>query len=909
MSQLLLRLACWCAVLADSTAALKPSAPPASAPRIVFEPPVFVGNAGFEDNRAHAGNFKVARGVLFGDSGGNMARLGPAHDKIFTSHTSGRSWASDNADLFPLDGRQVFDWGGKLQCIAAGMCSSQPLTDLLTPAGIHNVTLIEVAPDDGRLQKRQVNQLAKPIRLLGFPADWKFDPAHFGGSMVVHTFASGTVLMTFDVGFAGSGSWVGGPRASLLAARSTDGGHEFRFSAVVANASLFAGKHGDNSAWNGTLTGATEHDVVELPSGDGLLAVWRMGAGDGCGKEQFNISLCLAVGGYMPYFKAYSTDEGMSWSTPAPISNVDPPGCARPWMITLGDTVLLSGGRQRFSNTTDVSLWASNDSGYNWIRYSLSGWHNLLVQHDSYGGLPARFSKHVNSTLSPRETSSYTSLLRLSNEEAIVLYDHIFYEYPDKPPASPSTGKNFNNASIFSMRLRLQQQTESPVPSSKRNDPQGLGLTISKLGSRPECTSALGCSLNGNCVGGRCQCFGGWGGAHCGRLQLLPTTLASGYNLVAEEGTASWGGSMVRGDDGQWHSFVGEMADHCGLSAFLTNDRIIHAVSKTPIGPWVRQGSLHPFGVSAECPHAIRGPDGAYLVFHTGCGNLSNPNSIRKPERHDCTNATTPAHLMGPIHGQPSPSWQQRRRVPKCGHTAERTSVFVSASPAGPWEQHLLELRGHDINGVTWPPTNSTSRLGRRNGNPTAYIFENGTTVLLFRSEYATDADCVAVGGILTTTYRPGCTLVGLARAHTSWRGPYDVLGGPIMPFQQEDPHLYRDAAGHFHVLMHGMDPYGSKLGVGRHAFSIDGLHPWHYFNNTAIGAGDIETAFGNVVDLVGGGSIALLRRERPELVLGGADGRTPVALITGVQPGPPWRGDQTFTLVQPVATHASDEV
>ena len=98
---------------------------------------------------------------------------------------------------------------------------------------------------------------------------------------------------------------------------------------------------------------------------------------------------------------------------------------------------------------------------------------------------------------------------------------------------------------------------------------------------------------------------------------------------------------MVRADDSLWHSFVGEMTQHCGLSAFLTNDQIVHAVSKTPLGPWIRQGPLHPFGVSAECPHAIRGPGGEYLVFHTGCGNLSNPNSIRRQERHDCANGTT----------------------------------------------------------------------------------------------------------------------------------------------------------------------------------------------------------------------------------------------------------------------------
>jgi hypothetical protein len=126
--------------------------------RVEFEPPVYIGTTGFEDNRAHAGNFKIASSVLFGDSGGNMARLGPARDSIFTSYDLGRHWDGSNAALFPLDGRQVFDWGGKMLCIAAEMCSSQPLTDLLTPAGIHNVTVIEIATN-GTLQKRQIVHL------------------------------------------------------------------------------------------------------------------------------------------------------------------------------------------------------------------------------------------------------------------------------------------------------------------------------------------------------------------------------------------------------------------------------------------------------------------------------------------------------------------------------------------------------------------------------------------------------------------------------------------------------------------------------------------------------------------------------------------------------------------------------
>eukprot|EP01047_Picozoa_sp_COSAG01_P045808 COSAG01_NODE_4249_length_5207_cov_3.508319_5_plen_84_part_00 len=63
--------------------------------------------------------------------------------------------------------------------------------------------------------------------------------------------------------------------------------------------------------------------MVELPGGDRrLMAVWRMGAGDGCNEQLFNFSYCLAIGGYMPYWKAYSSSEGLSWSAPERISKV-----------------------------------------------------------------------------------------------------------------------------------------------------------------------------------------------------------------------------------------------------------------------------------------------------------------------------------------------------------------------------------------------------------------------------------------------------------------------------------------------------------------------------------------------------------------------------------------------------------
>ena len=47
----------------------------------------------------------------------------------------------------------------------------------------------------------------------------------------------------------------------------------------------------------GSLTGPTEHDF-ELLSDGRIIAVWRMGAGDGCGSHIFDTAWCTAHGGY-----------------------------------------------------------------------------------------------------------------------------------------------------------------------------------------------------------------------------------------------------------------------------------------------------------------------------------------------------------------------------------------------------------------------------------------------------------------------------------------------------------------------------------------------------------------------------------------------------------------------------------
>ena len=135
------------------------------------------------------------------------------------------------------------------------------------------------------------------------------------------------------------------------------------------------------------------------------------------------------------------------------------------------------------------------------------------------------------------------------------------------------------------------------------------------------------------------------------------------------------------------------------------------------------------------------------------------------------------------------------------------------------------------------------------------------------------------------TVRYPGCTLPGLAVA-PRWDAEYEIIGGPLVNFQQEDPYIYHVPKRGYHAVFHGMDPWPSSH-TGRHAYSLDGI-TWH--------GGDVD-CWNNTVELVDGSIIELARRERPELVHD--ESGAPVALISSAVLKS--SGDQSFTLVQHV--------
>lgn len=110
-----------------------------------------------------------------------------------------------------------------------------------------------------------------------------------------------------------------------------------------------------------------------------------------------------------------------------------------------------------------------------------------------------------------------------------------------------------------------------------------------------------------------------------------------------------------------------------------------------------------------------------------------------------------------------------------------------------------------------------------------------------------------------------------------------------------EDPGLFRTKRG-FQLMMHSGGPF-----IGGHFYSHDGL-TWKGYG---------QRGYNGTVEMQGGGTRQVCQRQRPQVVMGGPDGLTPIALANGAQPPPggpgtacpdPWTfAEPTMTLVLPL--------
>ena len=149
----------------------------------------------------------------------------------------------------------------------------------------------------------------------------------------------------------------------------------------------------------------------------------------------------------------------------------------------------------------------------------------------------------------------------------------------------------------------------------------------------------LNCSFNGRHTKAEgCACDPGWVGLHCGQLDLLPAAgsgatfagATAGLNLLSAAGnwTSTWGGSVVKGRDGNFHMFAAMMQHHCGINAWLQNSVVLHAVSATAAGRYTPRQVVAP--VFSHEPIAAMAPTGETVLFYTTTAQLHRTPTVCK---------------------------------------------------------------------------------------------------------------------------------------------------------------------------------------------------------------------------------------------------------------------------------------
>jgi hypothetical protein len=290
-----------------------------------------------------------------------------------------------------------------------------------------------------------------------------------------------------------------------------------------------------------------------------------------------------------------------------------------------------------------------------------------------------------------------------------------------------------------------------------------------------DCADDYDCSLGGTCTAGKCACDIWWTGAMCAQLNLVPADPAA--SGLAVPGYFSWGGHPLQDENGTYHLLASFLCDHDTLSQWTSKSSIAHATASAPTGPYTFAPGVDSQLVVPPWSHGAsvsRDPvTGEYLLFHIGNGAVAP--STWSPCYNPAEDA--PAFAAAALAAAAPP----RAPLPGSGES-DRTYVERAPTLAGPWT-HFNNNTGVVIN---YPAGSWATSMT----NPAAFIFENGTTLLYYRAD-----QCPKTWGALA----PACIGVAIA---DSWQGPYTSLfTEPITHPEGEDPAVFRDVRGNFHLL------------------------------------------------------------------------------------------------------------
>ena len=404
-------------------------------------------------------------------------------------------------------------------------------------------------------------------------------------------------------------------------------------------------------------------------------------------------------------------------------------------------------------------------------------------------------------------------------------------------------------------------------------------------------------------MNGACLCGRGWTSADCHQLKFTNrSTVELGLNADAHLNTSSWGGSVVRGDDGTYHMFAAVMAKQCGLGTYKSNSFVGHATSPDPLstGFVLQDTAINSY---AHEPTVIRAPTGEYVLFFTAAYRRNGSNwslpvwgdeAAANPGPVDCTvpaskqqgwSCDVAAQKCINTTGNPNfPSYGQCVQM-GCEHTQFPGRYQPACLAWGCWDDPTYMTYSNDPSGPWSTPVIVLDPLPTGDTNLAGVINDDGSFVGLWRAPApAFDPDTGQLqNGRWVSAMRP-VRAANWRDPTTYWVQPSVNLfpGGALPEVGQvglEDPMLWKDAHGVYHAMLdNGLF----------HAWSEDGT-AWtltaHMSPLGAFGALPCRGGF----------------EGRPHLVLGD-DGVTPIALTGSCYSGRrvPF-GGATFTALIPI--------
>lgn len=265
--------------------------------------------------------------------------------------------------------------------------------------------------------------------------------------------------------------------------------------------------------------------------------------------------------------------------------------------------------------------------------------------------------------------------------------------------------------------------------------------------------------------------------------QLRPVPVDGGFR---REDDWIWCGSVIEGDQGLFHMFASMWEKTVPFNPhWLTNSRVVHAVSPTPEGPYTYSADVLPpresFWWDGRMTHnpTIHRWNDLYLLFYTGTTYPESP---------------------------PGPGDVVTDEMVSTFRSRQRIGLAVAEAPDGPWQrpdQPCLEVRPDH-----WDSFMTT--------NPAPCVLPDGHILLLYKS----------------SSGAPDPIQYGVAMAKSPF-DPFERIG-PDRPIVFEEPDVpYEDAyvwcqGNRFQMLFN--DLTGTFTGEARavaHAVSDDGIH-WH---------------------------------------------------------------------------------